>query len=143
MMDANKEIVLRLAEELLNEGRAEVIDELIHPDCETRDPAVGSGAPAVGQDPLREAHARLLQAFGELRVRLEVIVSEGEHVAARWRLRGRHTGVLGNLAPTYRAVEVSGLTLCLIAQGRVRRIDQHWDRLALLRALEAERAGGQ
>jgi steroid delta-isomerase-like uncharacterized protein len=76
-------------------------------------------------------------AFPDARSTVEDQVAEGEKVVTRWRARGTHTGVLGELPPTGRAFDVGGITIERIVDGRIAEVWVARDELGMLHQLGA------
>ena len=104
--EANQAVVRRVFDELVNEGRYEVIPELYDPAMIDHDPAPGSpeGLPAI-EHTIRQ----LRTAFPDLRVTLDDLVAAGDRVAMRGTWRGTNTGsLMGRAKATGKAAEWRG-----------------------------------
>jgi hypothetical protein len=73
---------------------------------------------------------------------IDDVVEQRDRVVIRWTARGTHTGELNGLAPTDRAVEVTGITIQRIAGNRVAEAWSNWDTLGLLQQIGASPAPG-
>jgi predicted ester cyclase len=76
-----------------------------------------------------------VEAFPDLRLTVESIVSDGDMVAARVAFRGTHRGEFQGLPPTNREVALTGMELDRMVDGKVA---EHWvelDQVALLQQL--------
>lgn len=51
-----------------------------------------------------------LAAFPDLRVGVEAIIADGDHVVVRWTAEGTHSGESMGLRPTQEAVKLRGIT---------------------------------
>jgi hypothetical protein len=82
----------------------------------------GLTAPALQEGVLartRGVHA----AFAAVEVIPLQVVIEGDSVAWRWRLSGRHVGPIAGIAPSGEPSSVEGVNFQRIAEGRV---VEHW-----------------
>jgi predicted ester cyclase len=104
-----------------------------HPDV------VLHGYPAglQGRDGLRTFHEALWEAFPAARVTVEDLVVEADRATLRYRLQGTHSGHYLGVAPTGLGVDVEGLTLLRLAEGRVVEEWHSPTELAILRQLGA------
>jgi predicted ester cyclase len=128
----NKKIVRRLFDEVLNDGRLELLDTLIHPGYIEHNPVPGQLPGSTG---IKVKLTVMRQAFPDLFFTLEEIVGEGEVVAVRYYWEGTNTGVFMNIAPTGKKVTVKGMDFYRIKDGC---IAEHWDsvdELSLMRQL--------
>jgi steroid delta-isomerase-like uncharacterized protein len=131
----NGAIIRRYFDEFWNQRRLEVADEIIAPEHVNHgpnDPGLGPGPESV------KAVARsYLAAFPDVHFTIEQMLAEGDYVFARWSCRGVHKGELEGVAPTGKEIQVSGISLSRIAEGRIAESWNQWDALGLLRQIGA------
>src|SRR5215467_11327377 len=85
------ELIRRWFGEVWNEGKEELIDELMAPDCVAH--GLGHGArDLVGTEGFKEFYTRFRGAFPDTVITVEDALSEGDRVAARWVATGTHQG---------------------------------------------------
>jgi predicted ester cyclase len=72
-----------------------------------------------GADGLREMVEGYRAAISGLTVTVDHQFTEGDYVATRYTLRGRHEGELMGAAPTGNEIEVSGLTISRCRDGKI------------------------
>jgi predicted ester cyclase len=128
--DDDKRLVRRALDELYAKGDLELVDELIHPDFQDHDPAHPDQP--TGPESVRQTVRNLHAAFGELRFEVEDEIAEGDRVAQRVTMSGRHTGPLMGREPTGRTFAVRHVNIWRLADGK---IADHWgsrDDLGLL-----------
>jgi predicted ester cyclase len=113
----NKAIARRYFEEILNKGSAAAIDAIVAPDVIFRNP------PAVvkGIADFRGLVATLRTAFPDLHFTLQDELAEGNKVATRWIMRGTQGA---------RKLDVTGMDIFLIENGKIREIWVNMDSLA-------------
>jgi predicted ester cyclase len=118
-----KAVVHRLVDEVMNEGRLDVIDELYSPEL---------AAQARGWiGPFRES-------FPDVRMEVVQLVAEGETVAARFVCSGTHSAVWRGHEPTGRRFRVDEVYFFEFTAGRISRawgIEDTFKRLRQLRLL--------
>jgi predicted ester cyclase len=113
----NKAIARRYFDEILNKGSASAIDSLVAPDVVFRNPPVV----VRGIDDFRKLVATLRTAFPDLHFTLADELAEGNKVATRWVMRGTQGT---------RKMDVSGMDMFLIEDGKIREIWVNMDTLA-------------
>lgn len=113
----NKAIARRYFDEILNKGSASAIDSLVAPDVVFRNPPVV----VKGIDDFRKLVAALRTAFPDLHFTLADELAEGNKVATRWVMRGTQGT---------RKMDVSGMDMFLIEDGKIREIWVNMDTLA-------------
>jgi steroid delta-isomerase-like uncharacterized protein len=90
-----------------------------------------------GPDGLAEMVQGYRDAFADLSVTIEHQFTEGDYVATRTTIRGRHEGDLMGAPATGRQVEFGGLTISRCRDGK---IEEEWeliDMMTLLRQIGA------
>ncbi|HEY7591191.1 MAG TPA: ester cyclase [Candidatus Limnocylindrales bacterium] len=135
----NKATYRRFVEEVINEGRSDVVDELFSPAYvdHNRPP----GAPE-GLDGVRAIPKMFRGAFPDVHFTIEQMVAEGDLVATLVTGRGTHQGPFMGIAPTGRQATWASMGFFRVAGGR---IVEHWgspDLLTLLIQLGAIPAPG-
>ncbi|MFI5336058.1 MAG: ester cyclase [Opitutales bacterium] len=114
--DRNKVIARRVFEENFNQGRFQVADEIYAPDFKNH----GLHGSAGLREDQSAVHAEK-HAFPDLRMSVDLLVAEGDLVTAVWTFRGTHTaGGYGGLPPTGTRIEMRGITVWRIVDGRIR-----------------------
>lgn len=131
MSEANKEIVRREIKELLEGGNPTALNELIGEDYVSHDPALPE--PVRGREGLRTLAEGYRTAFGRLNVRVEDQIAEGDTVVTRWTASGRHDGELFGVPATGKDIEVTGISVERIRDGRIVEDWTLWDALGLMR----------
>ncbi len=115
----NKDLVRRFYEEAINRRDLDAVDRLLTEDF------IHDGEPRgwAGQ---RVAVASFLEAFGDLRNEILMILAEDDLVAAHQRWTGTHTGSFAGVEATGRSVSFTS-TAVLRIQGE--RIAEAWDQV--------------
>lgn len=133
-LEHNKVLVRRLMEEDISQGDAQVAAAIIHPDFvdHTNPPGMQHGL---------EGHTAIVQlfrtVFPDLVWHIDDLIAEGDKVVARTTMRGTHLGSFFGVPPSGKTVEMTGVHILRIADGR---IIEHWgnnDDLGLMRQLGA------
>ena len=114
--EANKAVVRRLFEEVFPAADLAALDEIVAPDFVDHSPVPGQ---PPGVDGVRHVLRGLHAGYADLRVTVDDLFGEGDRVAARWTLRGRHTGSLFGEAPTGAAVAHGILVVFRLAHGKI------------------------
>ncbi len=133
-VDANKGLVERFYEEVWGRGNVRVADEVFAEDYVRHDlrPTRADPGPA-GQARIAEQFRR---AFPDLQWRIDFILGEGDLVAARWTASGTHTAAWGDIPPTRKRAEFSGVNIFRFGEhGKVVEIWNHRDDLGLMEQL--------
>jgi steroid delta-isomerase-like uncharacterized protein len=115
----NKLLVRRYYEEVLTQGRLDVLETIAQADYVEHSPFPGHGQ---GLEGLRQRastlHTGLKQQFT-----LELLIAEGDKVAVLWTTRGTQVGEFLGLPPTGKSYTIQGID---IHQFRDGRMSEHW-----------------
>jgi steroid delta-isomerase-like uncharacterized protein len=96
VLEENKAVMRRIYEEIFNEGKLELADELVAPDMVNH---TTPGAPR-GPEPVKKLVAMLHSAFPDHHITIEDMVAEGDKVVMLNTYSGTHEGEFMGIAPT-------------------------------------------
>ncbi|MDQ3725045.1 MAG: ester cyclase [Actinomycetota bacterium] len=116
-LQTNKELVRRFYREAINERDSAACERLLTEDF------VHNGEPR-GRRGQRHAVDYFLNAFPDLDHEIELLVAEGDLVAAHQRWRGTHEGEFLGVLETGKAVEFTSTAVLRLRDGL---IAQAWD----------------
>ena len=127
----NRATAMRWMEEVWNQRREEVVDELMHVD------AVGhmEGGDVHGPAGFKAARAAFLEALPDLEITVEGCVEEGDQVVLRWRVNGTHRGSGLGIPPSGQRVEARGMSWFVLRDGRMAEGWDSWDQTGLIQRL--------
>jgi predicted ester cyclase len=91
----NKELVRRFYEEVWHKGNVEVADDVFAQDYTRHDLRATQAAP--GPEGQKQIARAFRAAFPDLRFEVEILIADGDYVAARWTAEGTHTGRWGDV----------------------------------------------
>lgn len=132
-LQANRRLIQRYFNEVWNEGKLDVLDELLTPDYINHSPGIPN--PKPGPADLKPIVAAMRAGIPDLHYTILDLVVAEDKVTAFVRMTGTHRGDLFGMAPTDRSIDVRQMQIEWIRDGR---ICEHWritDDLTLLRQL--------
>jgi steroid delta-isomerase-like uncharacterized protein len=135
MSEQNKAISRRLVEEAFNEGKLDVIDELVAPDFVNHDPSDPGGI--RGPEGLKKFVRTYRSAFPDIRVTFEDQIAEGDKVVSRWSGSGTQKGELMGMPASGKQATVTGITIDRLEGGKIIESWNNWDTLGMLQQLGA------
>jgi steroid delta-isomerase-like uncharacterized protein len=133
MSTENKAIVRRLYEEVWNERKLDVVDELISPSHALHDANVSGSR--TGPEAYKQQFDRFTRAFPDLHFAIEDIVCERDKVVVSWMISGTHKGEYEGIPATDKKIAVQGITINHIGNGKILDTYVSWDALGLMRQL--------
>jgi putative oxidoreductase len=94
----------RYFDDVWNQGKVDVLDELLAPEYVNHTPSAGN--PPPGPNGLKPIVLALRRAFPDLHFAIEDVIETSDAVVIRTRMTGTHRGDLFGIAPTHRTVDV-------------------------------------
>ena len=139
MSEANKAVVQRVVDEIINQGKLDLADELFSPNYHshrdlTRD-ASPSAAGADGPDSIKQDVGGVRAAFPDVHCVTDLMVAEGDKVMARITLTGTHNGTFLGAAPTGKRFKRTGMHMVRLEDGKIVEQWVQSDDLSMLQQL--------
>ena len=128
----NKAVVRRFYEEVMNQKKRAVLDEVF--DLNVVDHFAPPGTPG-GLEGARQTLGMFLSAFPDLHFTVEDLIAEGDKVVARATLSGTQQGTFMGIPPTGKHVTIGGIDINRFVGGKS---IEHWvemDTLGLMQQL--------
>jgi predicted ester cyclase len=100
-----------------NKGRADAIDEMFA--SHGRAHGLADDDAVIGPSEFKKFHATFRGAFPDIVVVVEDMVAEGDKVAARCSVRGKHTGDHLGFAATNTPIGFEGMVIVRIEDGMI------------------------
>ena len=137
LSDQNKAIARRFRGEIWEPGKLALADEICAEGAilTVNDPVTGDLG--RGPDALRRMVDIYQTAFPDANCTIEDLIAEGDKVVIRWTGRGTHNGDLAGIAPTGNPIEVTGIDIIRIVDGKVVEGWTNWDTIGLLKQVGA------
>jgi len=126
--DQLKALVRRFFEEVWNQQKMDVMDEVFAP-------TVVLNGQAMKREAIRQVVASRRAAFPDIRVTVEDQVAEGEKVSTRRTWHATHRGSCRGIAPTGTEVSWVQISIVRFAEGKIVEDWPVTDELSLLRQL--------
>lgn len=124
----------RLYDEVINQKRFEVIDDLYAPSYVNHIAPFGL---ASGIEGLKELFREQADAFPDWHIEVDYVIEHGDKWIVRWTLTGTHTGSYFGIKPTGRRFRISGVDIETILDGKITEHDGAEDMLGLLQQIGA------
>ena len=114
-MSANKTLVKRFFDEIVNGRKLAVIDEIIHPEYINH----GFPFPAKGPDAMRAITEMIVGAFPDMKITVQKVIEDGATVATCGYWEGAHKGPFMNIPATGKTVKVEYVDVWDIKDGKL------------------------
>ena len=136
-VEENKDIVRREAEEIFSQGNLDAVDKIYAPDYVGHEPTTPEGI--RGLEGAKQFAAAYRNAFPDLQLTVEDQIAEGDKVATRFTARGTHQGELEGITPTGNQVEMKGIVISRISEGKIAEDWTNFDALGMMHQIGAIR----
>lgn len=128
----NIAILERFVEEVINQGRLEVADEIVQEDFVELDPLPGQ---RQGREGLKEVIAMMRAGFPDIHWLCEETIAAGEKVVTRFTWTGTHRGPFLGIPATGKRVTVKGVVIDRVSGGKMADSRILMDSLGMLQQL--------
>jgi steroid delta-isomerase-like uncharacterized protein len=139
MAEDNAALIRRWFEEVWNKGREEAIDEMLSEEGVAHGLGDEARQKLRGPSDFKPFFRRFRGAFPEIEVVVEETISEGDKVAARCTVRGRHRGDTLGFKATDLPVEFEGVSIVRVKDGKIVEAWNNFDFMSMFRQLGALR----
>ena len=109
-----KNIARHFLVELWNQGDFNAVKQLLASDYDGH-----SSTEIHGTEGALEFVPRLRAAFPDFRFSIRDQIAEGDKVATRWKIDGTHAGEFQGMPPSGKRMEMTGITIFRIANGKL------------------------
>ena len=103
--------------EVWNEGNLVLVDELYTPDYVRHE--VDISEDLAGADAFKELVTSVRTTYPDFNVTAEEIIVRDDRVVTRWTATGTNTGPMGDLSPTGKKVQFSGVSISRVVNGKL------------------------
>jgi steroid delta-isomerase-like uncharacterized protein len=137
MSDENKTLLRRWFAEVWNKGSEEAIDEMFAEDGIAHGLADESGNPLRGPAGFKPFFRKFRAAFPDIEVVVEDTITEGDKIAARCTVRGKHQSDSLGFAATQQPMEITGMTIVRVRDGKIVEAWNNFDFMSMFQQLGA------
>jgi steroid delta-isomerase-like uncharacterized protein len=131
--EAITKVVSRIWEEIWNKGELEASDEVFSPNYVGHLPMMEVHGPAE----FKQLVATYRAAYPDVHLTVEDIFGFGDRMAVRWVSRGTHLGAMMGVPPSGNRIEIMGISLFRIENGKVAEEWEGFDTLKMMQQIGA------
>jgi steroid delta-isomerase-like uncharacterized protein len=132
-LEANKNLVRRFTT-AINAADWNVLDELLTEDFRRHSQAT-PGMEVDSREEFKQLQESFLASMPDQEITVEMLVAEGDKVAAYATYSGTQTGPMGELPATGNYAAIKFLSIFRIEENRIAELWVEWDNLAMLNQL--------
>jgi steroid delta-isomerase-like uncharacterized protein len=135
--EQNKALIRRWFEEVWNQGRPDAIGEMLSPDPVVHGLSDDPSQPLKGPGGFLPFHAQFREAFPNIEVVVEDAIAEGDKVAVRCSVRGKHEGDSLGFKATQAGVDFTGIAIVRVKDDLIVEAWNNFDFMKMYRQLGA------
>jgi steroid delta-isomerase-like uncharacterized protein len=130
-VETNKEIVRRFFD-AFNDKDLETFESLVDPEIVIHDPLFGENS---GIEIFRVVGMTFLTAFPDQHTEITLLTCEADLVTCIHRHRGTHLGELMGFPPSGRPIDIEGIEVLRVADGRIAEFWRHDDDAGMMKQI--------
>ncbi len=119
--------------EIYNEGNLAMADELIDPNYVEHDAA--NPEDIVGVDAFKERVTDLRTNYPDFNLTVEELIVKDDRIVWRWIGTGTNTGTTSDIPPTGKKVQIEGVGILRVVDGKIVERLAYWNQTVLLTQL--------
>jgi steroid delta-isomerase-like uncharacterized protein len=137
MSTESKDLIRRWFEEVWNKGREDAIDEMFAADGVAHGLTEEGDKTMRGPEQFKPFYRAFRSAFPDLEVVVEDTIAEGDKLAARCTVRGKHQSDSLGFAATGLTTDFTGITIVRIERGKIVEAWNNFDFMRMYKQLGA------
>ncbi len=131
MSEDNKALAQR-SWEIVSQRNPDLLEEVYAADIVWHEP----DQDVEGLEEAKQFYSMYLSAFPDFTATVEDVIAEGDKAVTRWTIRGTHQGEIEEFGPaTGKQVEIKGITIHRIEDGKIVEEWERYDNLSVMRQL--------
>lgn len=132
MTQSEAELGRRWFDEVWNKGRREAIAEMLAPEAILYDGETKS----VGPEGFYPFFDRLRATLADIHITVHDSFGEGDRICVRWSCSGKHSGEGLGIPASGKSINVTGMCVMRIANGKIAGGWQNWDMLGMMHQIQ-------
>jgi steroid delta-isomerase-like uncharacterized protein len=133
MSEANKAIIRRFVDHVLNGGHVELVDQLFAPNYMVHDPS--NPQRPNGIEGVKGFLHMFKTGLSEWKYTIDGMMAENDSVMYRWTMEAVHTGQFMGIPPTGKRLKIGGVDIFRIENGKIVESWAYADALGMLQQL--------
>jgi steroid delta-isomerase-like uncharacterized protein len=139
-VEANKAVLDRHFNQVLNQGQLAVVDEIYSTDYVLDAPVRSDGSSQTrsltqGREQLKQRVTLFRTAFPDIHFSQDDVVGEGDTVAVRYTFSGTHQGVFAGVMPGGRSISIMGILIAHLKDGKIYQAWSAFDSAELMKQI--------
>jgi len=128
---ANIKMYTHVWDEIINKGKLELFNDSNF----TKNVVMHANPDVVGIDSARAYYANYVTGFSNIKFTINDAFGMGNKLVKHWNFKGTHTGVFFGIKPTGKPVDLDGVTLVRMENGKIAEERDFFDNLDFMQQL--------
>ena len=125
-VEANIKMYTHVWDEIINKGKLEMFNDSNF----TKDVVMhASPSDVIGIDSARAYYANYVTGFSDVIFTIKDVFSQGDKLVKHWNFKGTHTGIFFGIPATGKKVDIDGVTLVRMENGKIAEERDFFDNL--------------
>src|SRR6218665_577826 len=120
-------------DEVINKGKLDLINET---NFDKNITLVSKPGNIVGIEAFKNYYKNYIVGFSNVKFSIINVFGHGDTIVKHWNFKGKHTGVFFGIPPTNKEVDVNGVTLVKMKDGKILQEEDFTDNLEFMQQLE-------
>ena len=130
-VQANIKKYTNVWDEIINHGKLDMFNDSNF----TKDVVMHANPDVVGIDNARAMYANYVNGFSNIKFTIVDVFGQGDKLVKHWDFKGKHTGTFFGIPATGKDVEVEGVTLVRMQDGKIAEEQDFFDNLSFMQQL--------
>ncbi len=131
-LEANLEMYQTVWDEIINEGK---IDEINADNFDANIVGIASPENVVGIDAFKAYYQNYLTGFSDVSFTVTDLFGQEDNIVKRWNFKGTHTGDFFGIPATGNTVDINGVTIVKMKDGKIAQEEDILDNLEFMQQL--------
>lgn len=120
-VDVDRDMVVRFYGEVINKHQLELADKYIAMDAIDHDPMNDPKLSTI--ENFKSIFSMMRKGFPDMQFKIEDVITQGDKVVVRYRMTGTHSGDFMGMKATNRKVDLQGVDIMRVSNGK---FVEHW-----------------
>lgn len=130
-VEANIKMYTHTWDEIINNGKFELFNDSNF----TKDVVMHTHPDTKGIDSARSYYENYKTGFSNIKFTIVDVFGQGNKLAKHWRFQGKHTGNFFGIPPTNKDVDINGVTLVRMQDGKIAEEEDFLDNMSFMQQL--------
>lgn len=114
-VDANIKMYSHVWDEIVNHGKLDMFNDSNF----TTNVVMHVNPDIVGIDSARAYYANYITGFSDITFTIKDVFGQGNKLVKHWNFKGKHTGDFFGIVPTGKVIDIDGVTLVRMQNGKI------------------------